>query len=240
MWYAVRQFTFPLLLALALHVAAALALYRGWQPEKTLERVIKPNIVRSELIVLKPKAKPKPKPRAEPAPKIAPPEPKPVEKPPPKVDAEAERQKAAERERLEAERKAEAERERARQERLEALASDAFNQVLEEELEVLADSDDSEAAASYRQGIYERIVRNWSRPPSARNGMEAQVLVELIPTGEVVAVTIVESSGNRAFDQSVEAAVRKARVFDVPPETGLFEDFFRRFSVLFRPEDLLR
>ncbi len=65
-------------------------------------------------------------------------------------------------------------------------------------------------------------------------------MVELVPTGDVVAVTIVESSGNSAFDRSAEAAVRKSRSFDVPTQADVFERYFRRFSLLFRPEDLLR
>ncbi len=93
---------------------------------------------------------------------------------------------------------------------------------------------------SYRDGIYQAVKNNWSRPPSARNGMETTLLVELVPTGDVVNVTIVKSSGDAAFDRSAEAAVRSARRFQVPPESDLFERYFRRFTLLFRPEDLLR
>ena len=70
--------------------------------------------------------------------------------------------------------------------------------------------------------------------------MEARLIVELVPTGEVVAVTVVKSSGNEAFDRSAEQAVRKAARFDVPEDPALFEAHFRRFQMLFKPEDLLR
>ena len=99
---------------------------------------------------------------------------------------------------------------------------------------------DAPAAMSFRDGIYQAVKNNWSRPPSARNGMEATLLVELVPTGDVVNVAIVKSSGDAAFDRSAEAAVRSARRFQVPPESDLFERYFRRFTLLFRPEDLLR
>jgi colicin import membrane protein len=56
----------------------------------------------------------------------------------------------------------------------------------------------------------------------------------------VVGVTVLESSGDAAFDRSAEAAVRKARRFEVPKESAMFERYFRRFTLLFRPEDLLR
>ena len=53
-------------------------------------------------------------------------------------------------------------------------------------------------------------------------------------------VTLLEGSGNGAFDRSAEAAVHKARRFEVPAESDIFERYFRRFTLLFRPEDLLR
>ena len=70
--------------------------------------------------------------------------------------------------------------------------------------------------------------------------MSAKLLVELIPTGEVVAVSVVESSGNAAFDRSAEQAVRRARRFEVPQDNAIFEENFRQFYFLFQPEDLLR
>jgi len=134
-------------------------------------------------------------------------------------------------------------REQARQERLEALAQSAFQEALQSEASELAEADreaEQAVAQSYRAGIYQAVVANWSRPPSARNRMEAKLLVELVPTGDVVGVTVVESSGNAAFDRSAEAAVRKARRFEVPDDPEVFEEYFRRFTLLFRPEDLLR
>ena len=235
---AIRSYAFPTLLTLGLHGALILVLFQTWQSTAPRERLVQPEIVRSELIVLTPKARPKAKPKPAPAraaaaPAKAEPEPKPEAPPAPEPPAPDLAQ--LERDRLEKEK-----REAERAARLEALSNQAFETALEEELEALAADEDEEQAASFRAGIYERIVTNWSRPPSARNGMKARVLVDLIPTGEVVGVTIVESSGNGAFDQSVEAAVRKARRFQVPEENAIFERYFRRFSVLFQPEDLLR
>ena len=229
-----RDYPVPLVLALLLHTGAALMLVRGWTPENDDALVIRPDIVNARLIVLEP-----PKPRATrrlpaPQPAAAPPAPtQAAPKPaPPKVDpAEREREKRdAERAREEA----------ARRERLEKLAETAFKDALDREGIELASNAQTDAALSYIGGIYEAVVRNWSRPPSARNDMEAELLVELIPTGEVVSVTLVSSSGNTAFDRSAEAAVRKARRFQVPEDIGLFESRFRQFTLLFKPEDLLR
>lgn len=95
-----------------------------------------------------------------------------------------------------------------------------------------------EKAMAYVAQIQQEIIQNWSRPPSARNGMQAILRVVLIPTGEVVNVQVDESSGNHAFDQSAILAVRKAERFLVPQDMRSFEANFREFTVLFRPEDL--
>lgn len=243
----VRQYALPLLLALLLHAVAAFGLYGGWHPQQQETRVIRPQIVQAQLIMMeqqapkatpKPAPQPQPKPQPKPEPKPQPkPEPKPEPKPQPKPEpVQPKPQPDAEAERLRAE-------ERARQERLEALAQSSFLEALQSEASDLAQAgaDAEEAAAqSYRMGIYQMVVANWSRPPSARNRMEAKLLVELVPTGDVVGVTVLESSGDAAFDRSAEAAVRKARRFEVPKESAMFERYFRRFTLLFRPEDLLR
>ena len=228
---AVRYYSLPLLLALLVHVLAVAALYSGWNPSKDV-RLIKPQIVHAQLLVLQPKAPPRRAPpppveEAQPVREQVKPDPEPREQveEPPKVDLEAQ-QRQREREEL--------------QRRLAELAEASFNQALEIESTELAEGDDQAVAQSYQLGIYQLVVANWSRPPSARNGMQALLMVELVPTGDVVAVTIVESSGNSAFDRSAEAAVRKSRSFDVPTQADVFERYFRRFSLLFRPEDLLR
>ena len=97
---------------------------------------------------------------------------------------------------------------------------------------------DDEKAMAYVAQIQREIVQNWSRPPSARNGMEALLRVRLIPTGEVVDVKVEDSSGNDAFDRSAVLAVTKARRFVVPTDSMRFERDFREFTVLFRPDDL--
>jgi colicin import membrane protein len=241
--YTIRQYGLPLVLALALHVALGFWLRGGWQQTDPFERMIQPKIVNSTLLVLEPKPKPappKPQPKPQvaapkPEPKPAPPDPAPVrEQPPEPTQAELDRRAAAERARRE---------EAERQARLRELAEASFIDALDEESVELAEAAEADAEAvaqSYRYLIYQKVVANWSRPPSARNGMQARLQVDLVPTGEVVAVTLIEGSGNTAFDQSAEQAVRKAGRFEVPEDISIFEDNFRRFTLLFRPEDLLR
>lgn len=97
---------------------------------------------------------------------------------------------------------------------------------------------DDEKAMAYVAQIQREIIQNWSRPPSARNGMETLLRVHLVPTGEIVDVKIIEGSGNDAFDRSAILAVRKSERFVVPTDTLRFERDFREFMVLFKPDDL--
>lgn len=142
----------------------------------------------------------------------------------------------AEKERQERERKAREEQrlqaEKQRQKELDAALA-AEEELLE--AETLA-----EMAQSYSALIAQRIRENWSRPPSARNGMECVLLLHLVPSGEVVDVTVVDGSGNGAFDRSAEQAVRRVGRFDelqgMPRD--VFEQNFRRFKMRFKPQDL--
>ena len=97
-----------------------------------------------------------------------------------------------------------------------------------------------EMSASYAASIRDTVESYWSAPPSARNGMEALLAIQLVPTGELVSVSVLRSSGSAAFDRSALNAVEKAAAF--PELRNLprreFERRFRRFQLLFRPETL--
>ena len=94
--------------------------------------------------------------------------------------------------------------------------------------------------SSYSAYITERIEANWNRPPSARRGMEAKLLIRLVPTGQVVSVALLKTSGNIAFDRSAEQAVYKVGNFDKLQKMDLriFEKSFRQLELVFRPDDL--
>ena len=89
------------------------------------------------------------------------------------------------------------------------------------------------------KAIYKKVSENWSRPSSARNGMEVLIEMRLNENGEVVGVGVLRGSGDRAFDQSAIAAVQKAKVFDLPKGKDDFEAF-KVIQLLFVPEDLRR
>ena len=101
-------------------------------------------------------------------------------------------------------------------------------------------SDEQSVVGHYSALIRDRVEQSWSRPPSARPGMEAILQVKLLPGGEVRDVEIIKSSGDQAFDHSALKAIREARILPVPEDVGLFSRYFRVIQFPFRPEDLQR
>ncbi len=85
--------------------------------------------------------------------------------------------------------------------------------------------------------IQAKIYETWRYPPSARPDMTVLVKIQLVPTGEVINVTISRGSGNQAVDRSVIAAVKRAQPLPVPKDGRLFEQQFRNFAMEFSPKD---
>ncbi len=234
----------PILATLALHGLMIFMLTTNWaglDEQRTIKPRLIPKVIHARLVdaselkpkkVAKPAVKPRPKSRVKPKPK---PRAKPVQKtkPKPKAKPKPAPPKVVEKVQPKPEPRLTAAE-------LAAIARSELSQAMEteEQQQVAMTSDDM--AASYAALIQQAVVNYWSRPPSARNGMEVLLALQLIPTGEVVSVTVVKSSGNTAFDRSAINAVQKAGQF---PElknlpTREFEKTFRRFRLLFRPEDL--
>lgn len=232
----------PALATVALHGLMLYMLTVNWSG---MEReVIKvqpaPKVINARLVDVsefrpKPKPKPKAKPKTKPKP-VTKAKPKPVSKPKPKPVAKV---KPAAKPVAKPEVKPKAEP-RITEQELAAIARADLSQAMAEEEQMQATVTADEMAASFAALIQQTVINYWSRPPSARNGMEALLAIQLIPTGEVVSVSVLKSSGNTAFDRSAINAVEKAGSF---PElqnlpTREFEKTFRRFRLLFRPEDL--
>ena len=232
-----REYAVPMVLALLLHAGVAAALVQNWERAPEQPRQVRAPSIEAKLLVMeRPQAPPMPSAQAapppQPKPATPPPKPKPAPPPPPKPRQEPD---------AEAERRAEEERRRAERERkLRALDEESTFSSLEEEAAAMELNASEQAAMSHMQAIRLAIIRAWSRPPSARNGMQARLQIMLAPTGELLSVALLDSSGNAAFDRSTEQAVRRVRRFEVPDDRRLFEAEFRRFTMLFRPEDLLR
>jgi colicin import membrane protein len=229
----------PLIITLLLHVLLlyVLTLNLSSQQEVSVKPRLAPRYIEARLVTaesLKPKPKPRVKPRSTPKPtaqarkpatrsaataatKPAVSQPKPVATPKPvakPVQPSAEDRAAA-----------------AREELSRALAAEDI---------LLEQASDLEVTQSYVALITRVIQDNWSRPPSARNDMEAELVIQLIPTGEVVSVSVTRSSGLAAFDRSAVRAVEKAERFPELQQlpARIFNKDFRTLRLKFKPEDL--
>ena len=102
-----------------------------------------------------------------------------------------------------------------------------------------------EKAASARQSEikkYEGLIktaveRHWKVPSAANKELKCVIQVSIIPSGDVINVETIKSSGNAAFDKSVENAAYRASPLPVPAaETGNFEHF-RKINFEFSPRN---
>lgn len=231
----------PALVSILLHVLIIYLMTVNWSgSEREIVRSKPaPKVINARLVdVSEFRPKPKPKPKAAPKAKTKPvvkAKPKPKPKPKPVV-----KPKAAPKPKPVVKEQAKPEPRITEQELAAIARADLARAVAEEEQAAEATATAAEMAASYASLIQQTVINYWSRPPSARNGMEALLAIQLIPTGEVVSVSVLKSSGNTAFDRSAMNAVEKAGSFPELQQlpAGEFEKTFRRFRLLFRPEDL--
>lgn len=140
--------------------------------------------------------------------------------------AEAKKQAA-----LAAKRKAEAERKAAEAElRRQVAAEEAAQQKAAAEMAA------QRAVVGYTRAIARQVEQSWLRPPGLPTGLNCDVRVTLIPSGAVMGVQIVRSSGNGAFDRSVIDAVHKASPLPVPADPAVFARM-RVITFNFHPEN---
>lgn len=242
----------PALATLLLHGLLIYLLTANWtSTDREIIRVKPaPNVINARLVDVS-DLQPKPQPKQEPAkPKPEPPKPKP-EPPKPKPEPPKPKPEPAKPKVVTPKPKPEPPKpkpeppkptpnQQSSRDALARIARDELSTTVERQESAEATATAGEMSASFIALIRQTVVNYWSRPPSARNGMEVELAIQLIPTGEVVSVTVIRSSGNSAFDSSAVNAVQKAGAF---PElqklpSGEFEKTFRRFRLLFKPEDL--
>lgn len=229
--------------SVALHLMLVGAMFLGWSSDSVLK--VEPRTPKHvQAVVIErpaptpPPARPAPPRRADPAPtpkpapKPAPtpaPEPKPKPEPTPKPEPEPAPAPSFEQPDL-----AEllAGEEMAMQESQRERDAEAA------ELEVQTREGDafSDEQSQYLAAIRAEIERRWTRPPSARVGMELVLRIRLAPGGDLVDVSVIRGSGDAALDRSAVAAVNNAGRLPVP--SGSDFEPFRDFQIIFRPEDL--
>ncbi len=83
----------------------------------------------------------------------------------------------------------------------------------------------------YAFQIQNKITRYWRRPANVKLKMKCTLNIRMTPSGEVVSVKVVRSSGDFAFDRAAEKAVTGASPLPVPSDKTLFEKNFRNLTI---------
>jgi colicin import membrane protein len=150
----------------------------------------------------------------------------------------AERKQQEQREREAREKR---EREAAAQREREAAAQRARQQQAERELQdaLAAERAQQEAVAAglldqYMFAIETRVKQFWSKPLSARSGIDCVVSVTQLPTGDVLDARVTSCNGDDAVRRSIEKAVRDASPLPRAPSQAVFS---RTFTIRFRPDE---
>ncbi len=235
-------------LALVMHVLFLILLIFGVNWKKPEPAAMVAELWSSLPPVAPPKvAPPPPPPKAEPKPLPPPPkmEPKPEPKPQPKADIElhekkekerkAKEQAALEKKRREEQALAE-KKKREEEQRLEALklqqAKEAeAKRLAQEQADAQAKLAREQAVArgreidKYRQAIADRIRRFIIEPASIQGEPVTVLSITVLPGGEVLDVKTVKSSGQPAWDNACESAIRRAQPLPVPSEPALMREF---------------
>jgi colicin import membrane protein len=152
------------------------------------------------------------------------PKPKPKPEPKPKDDLELKKrmqeQLASEQKALDQQRQ-----ERQLRELLAAQKADAARKATAARASALGD---------YIARIQAKVRGNWILPQDLQGNPEAIFLVTQLPTGDVLLIKLLKSSGNPAYDTAVERAILKSSPLPLPSDKALFD---RELKLTFRPRD---
>jgi colicin import membrane protein len=154
-----------------------------------------------------------------------------------KAAAEAAKKKAAD------DAKKKAATEAAQRKALEDKKAAALAELLSEDVgrqQAIADTVGDEVAGSLDDLIVMLVSQQWRRPPSARNGMSVEVLIEMLPDGTITNASVTRSSGDSPFDNSAVQAVRNVgRIAEMQQlDRATFDRLYRQRRAVFKPEDL--
>jgi colicin import membrane protein len=203
----------------------------------------------------KPVAKPLPPPKPPPKPPEAKPEPA---KPNPQIALKAEREtkEREKRERLEREQRERLERDKLerkkeedakkKREQLELAKKKVEDDKRRKEEELAkAEADKTRAAAAAaKKSEFDRFVndirakiRGRANVPDTVTGKPVvEVLIKILPGGEVLDITIKKRSGNPTYDTAIERGIRSASPLPVPPVSSELFPQFRELNLIIQHE----
>ena len=87
--------------------------------------------------------------------------------------------------------------------------------------------------------IQERINSIWKKPSLINKNIQAEFVINLAPSGEILSFDLISSSGEKVFDDSALAALSK--IYFIKEVIGLerkyFERNFRSFNLVFKSKN---
>ena len=117
-----------------------------------------------------------------------------------------------------------------------AFIESSITNLLTEEAEVEVSKEQQEIAM-YAQRIISTIEDAWMKPRNIPENLVANLRLKIRPSGRIIGVDLIKSSGNIRFDNSALQAVRRVEAFNFfnsIPKT-LFEKEFQVISISFNP-----
>ena len=117
-----------------------------------------------------------------------------------------------------------------------AFIESSITNLLTEEAEVEVSKEQQEIAM-YAQKIISTIEDAWMKPRNIPENLVANLRLKIRPSGRIIGVDLIKSSGNIRFDNSALQAVRRVETFNFfnsIPKT-LFEKEFQVISISFNP-----
>ena len=117
-----------------------------------------------------------------------------------------------------------------------ALIESSITNLLTEEAEVEVSKEQQEIAM-YAQRIISTIEDAWMKPRNIPENLVTNLRLKIRPSGRIIGVDLIKSSGNIRFDNSALQAVRRVEAFNFfnsMPKT-LFEKEFQVISISFNP-----
>lgn len=94
-------------------------------------------------------------------------------------------------------------------------------------------------AEHYHQALETRVARLWNVPLSAQPDEDCEYLVHLSPSGHIIDLELMRSSGNEALDRSVKQAIIKAAPLPIPQDPTWYQEF-KYQRLIFGPKQLER
>ncbi len=120
-------------------------------------------------------------------------------------------------------------------------AKDLLKQELQQEQSQL-----NQAKTAYIQGIVNKynalviqsIYQNWFIPPNTNPKLSVKLQVNVAQGGAVSNVTVLQTSGDNALDQSAVMAVYKASPLPIPTKNPAVYKQFQQFSITMTPSEI--